>query len=85
MTIEITLLGTGSPIPDPNRAGPSTLVRPTLDAFGFDIGYRTTHHADLNEPPPVEVHEYTSGEVFSRDGVSVVAGPTDQSWETIRR
>ncbi|MFY2859533.1 ribonuclease Z [Mycobacterium sp. THU-M104] len=25
--IEITLLGTGSPIPDPNRAGPSTLVR----------------------------------------------------------
>ncbi|HRW39268.1 MAG TPA: ribonuclease Z, partial [Aquihabitans sp.] len=27
MTIEITLLGTGSPLPDPNRAGPSTLVR----------------------------------------------------------
>lgn len=27
MTIEITLLGTGSPIPDPNRAGPATLVR----------------------------------------------------------
>ena len=26
MTIEITLLGTGSPLPDPNRAGPSTLV-----------------------------------------------------------
>ena len=25
--IEITLLGTGSPIPDPNRAGASTLVR----------------------------------------------------------
>ena len=25
--MEITLLGTGSPIPDPNRAGPSTLVR----------------------------------------------------------
>ncbi|MCU1351954.1 MAG: ribonuclease [Acidimicrobiales bacterium] len=25
--IEITLLGTGSPIPDPNRAGPATLVR----------------------------------------------------------
>jgi ribonuclease Z len=27
MTVEITLLGTGSPLPDPNRAGPSTLVR----------------------------------------------------------
>ena len=24
--MKITLLGTGSPIPDPNRAGPSTLV-----------------------------------------------------------
>lgn len=27
MTITVTTLGTGSPIPDPNRAGPSTLVR----------------------------------------------------------
>jgi len=26
VTIEITLLGTGSPIPNPNRAGPATLV-----------------------------------------------------------
>lgn len=25
--MDVTLLGTGSPIPDPNRAGPSTLVR----------------------------------------------------------
>ena len=24
--MKITLLGTGSPLPDPNRAGPSTLV-----------------------------------------------------------
>lgn len=27
MTITVTLLGTGSPLPDPNRAGPSTLVQ----------------------------------------------------------
>jgi len=27
MPTEITLLGTGSPLPDPNRAGPSTLVQ----------------------------------------------------------
>jgi ribonuclease Z len=27
MPFDVTLLGTGSPIPDPNRAGPSTLVR----------------------------------------------------------
>lgn len=151
--IEITLLGTGSPIPDPNRAGPSTLVRAsgqvflvdcgrgvlqraaavgvgasglsalllthlhsdhisdlgdllitrwvtnfapdppplpiigppgtaetvqaTLKAFGHDIGYRIAHHADLNTPPPVEVHEYTDGPVWDRDGVSIRVAPTD--------
>jgi ribonuclease Z len=38
MTIEITLLGTGSPIPDPNRAGPSTLVRTGGQTFLVDCG-----------------------------------------------
>jgi ribonuclease Z len=151
--IEITLLGTGSPIPDPNRAGPSTLVRAggqaflvdcgrgvlqraaavgvgasglsalllthlhsdhigdlgdllitrwittfapdpapfpvigppgtaetveaTLKAFGHDIGYRIAHHADLNAPPAVEVHEYTDGPVWDREGVSIRVAPTD--------
>ena len=151
--IEVTLLGTGSPIPDANRAGPSTLVRAggqtflvdcgrgvqqrltaagagangltalllthlhsdhiadlgdliitrwvttftpdapplpiigppgtaevvdaTLKAFGFDIGYRIAHHADLTSPPPVEVHEYTEGVVWDRDGVLIRAAPTD--------
>ncbi len=153
MTIEITLVGTGSPLPDPLRAGPSTLIRAggqnllvdcgrgalmrlaaagvganaltalllthlhsdhiadlgdliitrwvstftpdppplpiigppgtaevvqaTLRAFGFDIGYRIAHHADLTAPPPLEVHEYTDGVVWDRDGVVVTAGPTD--------
>ena len=27
MSVTVTLLGTGSPLPDPNRAGPATLVR----------------------------------------------------------
>ena len=36
--IEVTLLGTGSPIPDPNRAGPSTLVRAGGQAFLVDCG-----------------------------------------------
>ena len=151
--IEITLLGTGSPVPDPNRAGPSTLVRAggqvflvdcgrgvlqraaavgvgaaglsallvthlhsdhigdlgdllitrwittfapepaplpiigppgtaetveaTLKAFGHDIGYRMAHHADLNAPPAVEVHECTEGPVWDRDGVSIRVAPTD--------
>ncbi|HTQ21299.1 ribonuclease Z [Mycobacterium sp.] len=151
--IEVTLLGTGSPIPDPNRAGPSTLVRAggqvflvdcgrgvlqraaavgvgaaglsalllthlhsdhiaelgdvlitswvtnfapdpqplqiigppgtaetvaaTLKAFGHDIGYRIAHHADLNAPPPIEVHEHTEGQVWDRDGVTIQVAPTD--------
>ncbi|OBA58147.1 ribonuclease Z [Mycobacterium sp. 1100029.7] len=151
--IEITLLGTGSPIPDPNRAGPATLVRAggqvflvdcgrgvlqraaavgvgaaglsalllthlhsdhiaelgdllitrwistftpdpapfpiigppgtgetveaMLAAFGHDIRYRIAHHDDLNAPPSVEVHEYTSGPVWDRDGVTIQVGPTD--------
>jgi ribonuclease Z len=151
--IEVTLLGTGSPIPDPNRAGPSTLVRAggqlflvdcgrgvlqraaavgvgaaglsalllthlhsdhiaelgdvlitswvtnfapdpaplpiigppgttetveaTLKAFGRDIGYRIAHHADLNAPPPIDVHECTEGPVWDRDGVTIRVAPTD--------
>lgn len=151
--IEITLLGTGSPIPDPNRAGPSTLVRAggqvllvdcgrgvlqraaavgvgaaglsalllthlhsdhigdlgdvlitrwistfepnpaplpiigppgtaeaveaTLAALRHDIGYRIAHHADLNAPPTVEVHEHTAGAVWDRDGVEIRVAPTD--------
>lgn len=151
--IEVTLLGTGSPIPDPDRAGPSTLVRAggqtllidcgrgaqmrlaaagssagalsalllthlhsdhiadlgdliitrwittfdptaaafpiigppgtaavveaTLKAFSFDVGYRLAHHPDLTGPPALEVHEVTDGVVWERDGVTVVAAPTD--------
>lgn len=36
--IEVTLLGTGSPIPDPERAGPSTLVRAGDQTFLIDCG-----------------------------------------------
>ena len=36
--IEVTTVGTGSPIPDPNRAGPSTLVRAGGQTFLADCG-----------------------------------------------
>jgi ribonuclease Z len=149
--IEITLLGTGSPLPDPDRAGPATLVRaagiqllvdvgrgalmrlaaagsganqltavllthlhsdhltdlsdvittswvmsmsPTtlpivgppgtaevveglLASLRSDIGYRISHHADLNWEPSIEVIELTEGEAFAQGGVRVVAAPTD--------
>ena len=53
------------------------MVDATFKAFGFDIGYRIAHHADLNSPPPVEVHEYTDGPVWDRDGVTIRVAPTD--------
>ena len=149
--IAITLLGTGSPMVDPNRAGPSTLVTAgdqsflvdcgrgalmraaaagvgaanltalllthlhsdhitdlsdvittrwvttfvrtplpiigppgtravvdaTLAALAPDISYRITHHADITEPPAVDVHEYTDGPVWDTDGVRITVAPTD--------
>ncbi|GAA2783394.1 ribonuclease Z [Mycolicibacterium pallens] len=149
--IDITLLGTGSPMIDPNRAGPSTLVkagdsvflvdcgrgvlmraaaagvgaanitalllthlhsdhitdlsdvittrwvttfvptplpiiRPpgtkavvdaTLAALAPDISYRIHHHADITEPPSIQVYEYTDGQVWDDAGVRITAAPTD--------
>ena len=149
--IDITLLGTGSPMVDPNRAGPSTLVKAgdsvflvdcgrgvlmraaaagvgaanltalllthlhsdhitdlsdvittrwvttfvptplpiigppgtkavveaTLAALAPDISYRIAHHADITEPPSVQVQEYTEGQVWDSDGVRITVAPTD--------
>ncbi|MEC9210182.1 MAG: MBL fold metallo-hydrolase, partial [Actinomycetota bacterium] len=36
--IAITLLGTGSPIPDPNRAGPATLIQAGEENYLVDAG-----------------------------------------------
>jgi len=38
MTIEVVLLGTGNPLPDPNRAGAATLVRAGGRTLLFDAG-----------------------------------------------
>ena len=149
--IEVTLLGTGSPMVDANRAGPSTLVRAgeqtflvdcgrgvlmraaaigvgaadltavllthlhsdhitdlsdvittrwvttftrtplpvigppgtaavvaaTLAALAPDISYRIAHHADITEPPVVEVHEYTEDTVWNDGGVTIRVASTD--------
>jgi len=149
--IDVTLLGTGSPMVDANRAGPSTLVRAgsefflvdcgrgalmraaavgvgaanltalllthlhsdhitdlsdvittrwvttftrtplivvgppgtaavveaTLAALAPDIGYRLAHHADVTEPPVVDVREVTAGQAWDANGVRIVVAPTD--------
>jgi len=38
VTIDVTLLGTGNPLPDPNRAGSATLVRAGTNIILFDAG-----------------------------------------------
>lgn len=38
MSVDITLLGTGSPIADPHRAGPATLVRAAGEHYLVDCG-----------------------------------------------
>jgi ribonuclease Z len=149
--MQLTLLGTGSPIPDPLRAGPATLVRSagstilvdcgrgvlmrlagagvlppmlnavlvthlhsdhltdlndvittqwvmsaapsplrllgppgieevvdaTLCALAPDIRYRLAHHADLTEPPGVEVTEVAPADRFDVGSASVRVAATD--------
>jgi ribonuclease Z len=36
--VHVTILGSGSPLPDPNRAGPATLVHTSAGALLFDCG-----------------------------------------------
>jgi len=36
--MQVIILGSGSPLPDPQRAGPSTLVRTSVGDFLFDCG-----------------------------------------------
>ena len=149
--IDVTLLGTGSPMVDPNRAGPSTLVvagnqtflidcgrgvlmraagagaqaagltavllthlhsdhitdladvittrwitslgpaplpiigppgtkavvAAIMAALAPDISYRIAHHADITEPPALEVEEHVEGLVWNHDGVRITVAPTD--------
>jgi ribonuclease Z len=50
--IEIVLLGTGSPIPDPHRAGPATLVRAGGRSFLVDAGRGVLLRATAAGAPP---------------------------------
>ena len=36
--MQVIVLGSGSPLPDPQRAGPSTQVRTSVGDFLFDCG-----------------------------------------------
>ena len=54
--MELTLLGTGNPIPDPHRAGPSQLVRVGDDRILIDIGSGVVRRLVAAGESPRDVH-----------------------------
>lgn len=50
--MELTILGSGSPLPDPTRAGPSTLVRAAGRTLLFDCGRGVLMRAAAVGAPP---------------------------------
>lgn len=57
--------------------GTRAFVDATIAAMSADIGYRIDHHADINEPPKVDVTEISAGVAYEANGVRVVAGLVD--------
>jgi ribonuclease Z len=66
-----------TPLPIIGPPGTAAVVAATLAALAPDISYRIAHHADLTEPPAIEVHEYTDGLVWDDSGVQIRVAPTD--------
>lgn len=68
---------TRTPLPVFGPPGTAAVVAATLEALAPDISYRIGHHADITEPPAVEVHEFTDGVVWDAEGVQIRVAPTD--------
>jgi len=68
---------TRTPLPVFGPPGTAALVDATLAALAPDISYRIAHHADITEPPTIEVHEVSTGQVWDTDGVRIQVAPTD--------
>ena len=66
-----------TPLPIIGPPGTKAVVEATLAALAPDISYRIAHHADITEPPSVQVQEYTEGQVWDSDGVRITVAPTD--------
>jgi ribonuclease Z len=66
-----------TPLPIIGPPGTAAVVEATLAALGPDISYRIAHHADITEPPAIEVHEYTDGSGWDSGGVQIRVAPTD--------
>jgi ribonuclease Z len=54
--MKVITLGTGSPLPDPNRAGPATLVRTSSGDFLFDCGRGVLMRCAAAGTVPLTIH-----------------------------
>ena len=68
---------TPTPLPIIGPPGTKAVVEATLAALAPDISYRIAHHADITEPPAVQVHEYRDGQVWNSGGLTITVAPTD--------
>ena len=66
-----------NPLPVMGPPGVKSFVEATLKTLELDIGYRLTHHKDLNEAPELKTTEIVSGVVYEKDQVKITAAPTD--------
>jgi ribonuclease Z len=66
-----------TPLPIIGPPGTKAVVEATLAALAPDISYRIAHHADITEPPSLQVHEYSAGQVWDAGGVRITVAPTD--------
>ncbi len=68
-------------VPTPLRIigppGTKAVVEATLAALAPDISYRIGHHADITEPPAVDVEEHVQGLIWNAGGVRITVAPTD--------
>lgn len=67
------------PLPVFGPVGTASLLQATEAMLEFDIGYRLTHHADLQWRPSSEVVECERGTVLEDGAVRVIAAPTDHA------
>ena len=63
-----------SPLPVTGPIGTAAFAQRTIDMLSDDIGYRISHHDDLNEPPRCDVNEVAIGQAFESEGVRVAFG-----------
>ncbi len=67
----------GAPLRVIGPPGTAAFVDRTIAAMSADIGYRIDHHADITDPPRVEVTEVSDGVAFESDGVRILARLVD--------